>query len=267
MKISEKSSSTKSATPLWVISLFVSLTEVITGVAATQITGNLQEALIVFVIAFPLFIASAFFIILWHKPYVFYPPTEFKGVDVNEFVEAMQRKRDIGTVAIDVFPEVIEEGAKEYKSQPEELVAFVEDQLKKLPNFKEVETTEAQPKLYQRSILWVDDKPMNNVYESSVFKQLGASIVFARSTTEAINFINQDNYDLVISDINRDEDGQSNPNAGYELLEKLRSMGNTNPLVFYTGNVRYLDKQRSKDAFGAADKPIGLIDSVIRAVS
>ena len=29
-------------TPLWVISLFLSLTEVISGIAATQTTGNLR---------------------------------------------------------------------------------------------------------------------------------------------------------------------------------------------------------------------------------
>lgn len=33
-------------TPLWVISLFVFLTEVIAGIAATQTTDNLQAALV-----------------------------------------------------------------------------------------------------------------------------------------------------------------------------------------------------------------------------
>jgi hypothetical protein len=77
-------------TPLWVISLFVSLTEVVTGIAVTKAEGGIQIALTAFVIAFPLLVASAFFYILWSKPYVFYPPTEFSGgVDVNQYVSAM----------------------------------------------------------------------------------------------------------------------------------------------------------------------------------
>lgn len=77
-------------TPLWVISLFVSLTEVVTGIAVTRAEGGIQIALTAFVIAFPLLVASAFFYILWSKPYVFYPPTEFSsGVDVNQYVSAM----------------------------------------------------------------------------------------------------------------------------------------------------------------------------------
>lgn len=77
-------------TPLWVISLFVSLTEVVTGIAVTQASGVTQTALTMFVIAFPLLVAGAFFTILWNRPYVFYPPSEFaSGVDVTKYIEAM----------------------------------------------------------------------------------------------------------------------------------------------------------------------------------
>ena len=34
-------------------------------------------------------------------------------------------------------------------------------------------------------------------------------------------FLNQDDYDLIISDIHRVEKGISSPNAGYELLDAL----------------------------------------------
>lgn len=77
-------------TPLWVISLFVSLTEVVAGLAVGQATGLPQAALVAFVIAFPLLVAAAFFAVLWRKPYVFYPPSEFgSGVAVADYVEAM----------------------------------------------------------------------------------------------------------------------------------------------------------------------------------
>lgn len=77
-------------TPLWVISLFLSLTEAVTGLALTQSSGGIQLGLIVFVIGFPLLIAGAFFAILWNRPYVLYPPTEYgPEVRVQDFVGAM----------------------------------------------------------------------------------------------------------------------------------------------------------------------------------
>ena len=81
----------KIITPLWIVALFVSLTEVVLGVAVTQTQGGIQIALTVFVLAFPILIAGMFFLILWYKPYVFYPPTEFGNqTNVLDYVRAMQ---------------------------------------------------------------------------------------------------------------------------------------------------------------------------------
>ena len=84
-------------TPLWIIALFVSLSETVLGVAVTQTTGGIQVALTTFVIGFPVLVAAAFFAILWDRPYVLYPPTEYGGgTDVTGFVEAMQRRMSQG---------------------------------------------------------------------------------------------------------------------------------------------------------------------------
>jgi len=83
----------KVITPLWIVALFVSLTEVVLGVAMTQTQGGIQIALTVFVLAFPILIAGMFFTILWYKPYVFYPPKEFGNqTNVLDYVRAMQGK-------------------------------------------------------------------------------------------------------------------------------------------------------------------------------
>lgn len=77
-------------TPLWVIALFLSLTELVAGIAVTQASGGVQVALTTFVIAFPLLVAAAFFIVLWSRPFVLYPPTEFGAeTDVKTYVQAM----------------------------------------------------------------------------------------------------------------------------------------------------------------------------------
>ena len=88
-KVAQKSPRRSSMTPLWVISLFVSLCEVVAGLAVTQAQGGVQAVLTGFVVSFPVLVAAAFFAVLWKKPYVFYPPTEFgASTNVSEYVQA-----------------------------------------------------------------------------------------------------------------------------------------------------------------------------------
>jgi hypothetical protein len=83
----------KAITPLWIVALFVSLTELVLGVAVTQTQDGIQISLTAFVIIFPVLIATMFFVILWFKPYVFYPPTEFGNqTSVMDYVNAMKGK-------------------------------------------------------------------------------------------------------------------------------------------------------------------------------
>jgi hypothetical protein len=77
-------------TPLWVISLFLSLTEVVLGVAATRTSGGVQVALVAFVIAFPTAVATAFFATLWSRPQVLYAPGDYGEVRPSEFVTALR---------------------------------------------------------------------------------------------------------------------------------------------------------------------------------
>jgi hypothetical protein len=98
----------KAVTPLWIVALFVSLTELVLGAAVTQTTGGIQIGLTVFVIAFPTLVAASFFVTLWYKPYVFYPPTEFgHQTNVAEYVEAMQRKPTLLKQAASVLDEAL----------------------------------------------------------------------------------------------------------------------------------------------------------------
>jgi hypothetical protein len=76
-------------TPLWIISLFVGLTEAVLAVAVTQTTGGVQIALAAFVMIFPLLIAAAFFTVLWKRPWQFYAPSEYGAVDPVSFVETL----------------------------------------------------------------------------------------------------------------------------------------------------------------------------------
>lgn len=117
--------SINSPSPLWVISLFVSLAEIVTGIAVTQASGNIQIALTVFVIVFPLLIATLFFLTLWYKPYVFYPPKEFgKDTTVIQYVEAMQKRQEQNMKSQRLMITSIKEAINDAFSSPEIIDSF-----------------------------------------------------------------------------------------------------------------------------------------------
>ncbi|MEM8641024.1 MAG: response regulator [Cyanobacteria bacterium P01_G01_bin.54] len=107
-------------------------------------------------------------------------------------------------------------------------------------------------------ILWVDDNPDNNIFEINLLQEMGIGVELFLSTDEAVEYLKTgDPIDLIISDIKRGEDD----NAGYEFLDFLR--GNQAykdiPLVFYMGNVNWVQKDRVRKAQGCADTPDALI--------
>jgi hypothetical protein len=88
-----KQPSPRVVTPLWIVALFISLTQMVLAYAATQTTGGVQIALTVFVLIFPCLIAASFFTILWSRPYNLYPPSEYgKSTDVLSYVQALRRE-------------------------------------------------------------------------------------------------------------------------------------------------------------------------------
>jgi len=87
---STKNPTPSQLTPLWVISLFLSLTEMTLGVVATKTLGSVQIALTCFVIGFPILVAIAFFSVLWCKPYAFYPPSAYGQTKIKDFVDALR---------------------------------------------------------------------------------------------------------------------------------------------------------------------------------
>ncbi len=95
-------------TPLSIIALFVALTEAVAGYAMTQADGNLQMIFGFFLVAFPTLLLLLFFFVLWHRPYVYYPPHEFDGkTDVGQFVDAMQRRSDTQSDIINRVPKTV----------------------------------------------------------------------------------------------------------------------------------------------------------------
>lgn len=105
-------------------------------------------------------------------------------------------------------------------------------------------------------ILWVDDEPDNNRLEARPLEVAGASIVFARSTQEAIDAADGAHFDLAISDIVRGGDAE----AGLRMLDELKARGMAVPVIFYVGRAQ---KPAPPAAFGIADRPDELLHLVL----
>ena len=90
-----------------------------------------------------------------------------------------------------------------------------------------------QAERFSRSeVLWVDDRPRNNIHERKAFEAIGLRFTLARSTEEGLDILRDHSFAAIISDMGRPPDAR----AGYTLLDKLRGQGDTTPFVIYAGS-------------------------------
>ena len=111
-------------------------------------------------------------------------------------------------------------------------------------------------------ILWADDYPENNRNERRMFRQLQADIDIARNSNEALEMLRYDIYDLVISDIGRDDKDDLN---GLQFLSKLRKTDADTPVIFYIG-VMETGKGVPEHAFGITNRPDELLHLTLDAL-
>jgi CheY-like chemotaxis protein len=87
-------------------------------------------------------------------------------------------------------------------------------------------------KVPRARVLWVDDHPLNNIFERQALASAG---IFADSYTtneDAEQALDRVPYDLVISDIARDGRGE----LGWDLLDVVRRNRPATPFLFYVGS-------------------------------
>jgi DNA-binding winged helix-turn-helix (wHTH) protein/CheY-like chemotaxis protein len=124
--------------------------------------------------------------------------------------------------------------------------------------------TVVRPASRATNILWVDDKPDNNVREREAMSTFGVRFDLALSTEEALVHLNRERFDLVISDMNRPGD----PRAGYALLSRLRENGDATPLVLFTSSCtdEQMLEARGRGALGCATRISELMQMVFAAL-
>jgi CheY-like chemotaxis protein len=111
------------------------------------------------------------------------------------------------------------------------------------------------------TVLWVDDRPNNNVNERHSLEALGVSFVIALSTDEALDKMNRQSFDAIISDMGRPPDSQ----AGYTLLDRLRARGDRTPFIIYAGSrsPEHQAESRRRGAVGCTNSPSELFEMVL----
>ena len=117
----------------------------------------------------------------------------------------------------------------------------------------------------EATVLWVDDRPNNNIFERQSLEALGVSFVLATSTDDALDKLARHKFDAIISDMGRPPD----PRAGYTLLDQLRASGNQVPFVIYAGSdaPEHKAEARSHGAVGCTNRASELFGYVLAVLS
>jgi CheY-like chemotaxis protein len=75
--------------------------------------------------------------------------------------------------------------------------------------------------LRRARVLWADDHPENNLPIVELLRRFGAGVDTPRSNDEAFSLLAASRYDVVISDVARDNEGPRSDLKGIELAEQV----------------------------------------------
>ena len=107
-------------------------------------------------------------------------------------------------------------------------------------------------------VLWVDDHSSNNLNERQILRAYNIFVDLARSTEEAIDMLHETHYDLIISDMGR----QEIKDEGLRLLDMIQQDKHPRPLIFYTMYAPEMWK-KARTAFAITNRPDQLLHYII----
>ena len=114
------------------------------------------------------------------------------------------------------------------------------------------------------TVLWVDDRPDNNINERSALEALGVRFILAESTDQALSILKEQRVDAIISDMGRPPDST----AGHTLLSALREAGIRTPFIIYAGSnaPEHRAQARELGALGSTNRASELFEYVLAAL-
>lgn len=117
-------------------------------------------------------------------------------------------------------------------------------------------------KLIGKSVLWVDDNPVNNMLAVRALRRLQLDVEQVTSTELGLEALTRRHFDLIISDMGRG----ANMRAGYELLKAVRDQGNEVPFFIFAGSDRpeFRREAAERGAQLSTNDMLELIDHTIK---
>ena len=124
---------------------------------------------------------------------------------------------------------------------------------------------ERETRKRRKLVLWVDDRPDNNVIERRSMAAYNIDFVLAKSTGQALAELRKQPFDAIISDMGRPPDSR----AGYTLLEAVRGSGDQTPYFIYAGSraPAHVREARSLGAQGTTNMSAELLQMLLQAVN
>ena len=239
--------------PLGIIALFIVL---VYGFAALVTTFNSSFTpaerlpLIYFLVIFPVLVLGVFTWLVSAHSNKLFAPSDFKNED--NYVK----------MQMSVVASLVAASSKDKSSTSESEIKDIVELVQDASSAKRASIQGS--KSHRNQLLWVDDRPDNNVNERQAFEALGLRFTLALSTKEALENISQQQYAAIISDMGRKE----GPREGYVLLDALRKQGNQTPLFFYAASNAPEHKQETLDhgGQGCTNRAQELFQMVTRAL-
>ncbi len=218
--------------PLGIIALFIVL---VYGFASlvTTFTGSFTHEerlpLIYFLVTFPVLVLAIFaWLVSTHSGKLF-APADFK----NEENYVKMQLSAVASLATAAAKNPLLGG----ESDIARIVEVVREAAPK---------NSAKADGWRNHVLWVDDRPENNVYERQAFEAVGLKFSLALSTDNALAAMERQQFAAVISDMARRE----GPREGYVLLDAMRKEGSQTPLFFYASSNEPEHKRETRDHGG-----------------
>lgn len=117
-------------------------------------------------------------------------------------------------------------------------------------------------------ILWVDDNPSNNAYEVATLRSEGATVVEALATSEAMLRLRSGHevFDVIVTDMSRQEGAAYRRDAGLELIRLVRDLDASLPIIVYSAPITKASARSAVDAgaVAALNDPTELIALILR---
>jgi CheY-like chemotaxis protein len=236
--------------PLGIIALFIVLIYGVAGLVttfATSLTVSERLPLIWFLVIFPVVVLIVFAWLVSKHSGKLYSPSDYKN---EENYVKMQM-----TAVASLTAATAKSDAVTTETDIQKIVDAVRQSLP--AQHQEVND-------WRNHVLWVDDRPENNIYERRAFESVGLRFTLALSTSEALDLLKANKYAAIISDMGRPEGHRE----GYILLDTIRRQGNQTPFIIYAGSNLPEHKQETFEhgGQGTTNHPQELFQIVMKAI-